>query len=100
MAAEAWLHDIDQDLTLAIVDDDDWPLASPVRAILATRWPSLPIVVMMHGGYPRLGAKMRELGAAEVLVKPFELLDLVETVECLTGVPHARTQPQMAAAMR
>ena len=61
---------------------------------------ALPIVVMMHGGNPRLGAKMREPGAAEVLVKPFELQDLVETVECLTGVPHARTQPQMAAAMR
>jgi DNA-binding response OmpR family regulator len=95
--AEAWLHEIDQDLSLAIVDDDAWPLTPSVRAILATRWPTLPIAVMLHGEHPALEAQVREHGAAEVLVKPFDLPDVVALAERLTGFHHAT--PHMATAV-
>jgi DNA-binding response OmpR family regulator len=99
VCAEAWLHQIDQDLSLALVDDDAWPLTASVRAILQTRWPSLPFVVMLHGEHPTLEARTRELGATEVLVKPFDLPDLVKMVERLTGFPHARTEPRISPAV-
>ena len=99
VCTEAWLHEIDQDLSLALVDDDAWPLTSPIRAILATRWPSLPIVVMLHGEHPAVEARTPELGAAEVLVKPFDLPDLVNLVERLTGFPHGRTDIRVSPAV-
>jgi DNA-binding response OmpR family regulator len=96
---EAWLHEIDQDVSLALVDGDAWPLTSSVRAILATRWPSLPIVVMLHGEHSALEARTAELGAAQVLVKPFDLPDLVNLVERLTGFPHDRTASRISPAV-
>jgi DNA-binding response OmpR family regulator len=88
--AESWLRQIDQELSLALVEDDVWPLASSVRARLEARWPGRPIVVMTQSDDPSLESRMREHGATEVLVKPFDLPDLVRLAERLTGYPHAR----------
>jgi DNA-binding NtrC family response regulator len=97
--AEAWLHEIDQDLSLALVDEDAWPLASPVRAILQTRWPALPIVVMLHDDHATREGRTRQMGAAEVLIKPFDLQDLTPLVERLTGYRQARTDTTIPPAV-
>jgi DNA-binding NtrC family response regulator len=97
--AETWLRQIDQDLSLALVDDDAWPLTPSVRAVLKTRWPSLPIVVMLHGEHPALEAQARELGATELLIKPFDLPELVTLVERLTGFPHMRSESRISPAV-
>jgi DNA-binding NtrC family response regulator len=89
--AEAWLRQIDQDLSLALIDDDAWPLTPSARGILQARWPALPTVVMLHGENPAIEAQARERGATDVLVKPFDLPDLVDLIERLTG--HAHAQP-------
>jgi DNA-binding response OmpR family regulator len=87
--AESWLRHIDQDLSLALVEDHVWPLAGSVRALLEARWPGLPIVVMAQSDDPSLESRMREDGVTEVLVKPFDLPDLMRVTERLTGYPHA-----------
>jgi DNA-binding NtrC family response regulator len=87
--AESWLRQIDQDLSLALVEDNVWPLAGSVRALLEARWPGLPVVVMAQSEDPSLESRMREQGVTEALVKPFDLPDLVRVVERLTGYRHA-----------
>lgn len=86
--AESWLREIDQELSLALVEDDVWPLAGSVRALLESRWPGLPIVVMAQSDDPSLESRMRQHGATEVLVKPFDLPDFVRVIERLTGYLH------------
>lgn len=88
--AEAWLHQIDQELSLALIEDDVWPLPGRVKAALEARWPTLPIVVMLHGENPAIEARVRAHGATEVLVKPFDLPDLIDLAERLTSDSHAR----------
>jgi DNA-binding NtrC family response regulator len=97
--AETWLREIDQDLSIALLDEDVWPLASSARALLGARWPGLPIVVMVHGEDPAVDARLRAHGATEVLVKPFDLPDLVSLIARLTGYPHARPQTRMSPAV-
>jgi DNA-binding NtrC family response regulator len=99
VCAEAWLRQIDQDLSMALVDDDAWPLTASTRAVLQARWPLLPIVVMLHGEHPALEARARELGATEVLVKPFDLPDLVHLSERITGFSPAQAGPRIASAV-
>ena len=82
--AKALVHQIDQELSLALVEDDVWPLTPSLRTALEARWPALPIVVMLHGENPAIEASVREQGAADVLVKPFDLPDLVARAERLT----------------
>jgi len=89
--AEPWSPEIDQDLALVLVDDDVWPLDGSTRAFLGTRFPGLPIVVMTNDVDPATDATLRAHGASEVLVKPFDLPDLVSVIECLTGYPHTQT---------
>jgi DNA-binding response OmpR family regulator len=96
--AEAWLRQIDQDLSMALIDDEVWPLSASARTLMETRWPSLPIVVMMHGEDPAIEARMREHGATEVLVKPFDLPDLVNLIERLTGSSHAHAAAGVSSA--
>jgi DNA-binding response OmpR family regulator len=97
-SAEAWIHQIEQDLSLALIDDDAWPLTTSARAALQARWPALPIVVMLLGEDPAIEARTRKHGATEVLVKPFDLPVLVDLVERLTGRPHSRMGGRLAAA--
>jgi DNA-binding response OmpR family regulator len=92
MCAEGWIHQIDQNLSLALIDDDAWPLTPSVRAGLRARWPTLPIVVMLHDEDPALEARTRALGATDVIVKPFDLPELVKLIERLTGFPHAHAE--------
>jgi DNA-binding response OmpR family regulator len=99
VSAEAWLHQIDQDLSLALVDDDAWPLTPSAREILRSRWPSLPIVVTLHGEDPGLEARTREHGATDVLVKPFDLPVLARLVERLTGFPHGSEETRTKSAV-
>lgn len=88
--AESWLREMAQDVSAALIDDDVWPLGGSVRALLAARWPGLPIVVMVHDdGDPSLETRMREHGATEFLVKPFDLPDLVNLMESLTRYRRA-----------
>jgi DNA-binding response OmpR family regulator len=86
--AEALLRQIDQELSLALIEDDVWPLPRAVKAVLDARWPTLPIVVMLHGENPAIEARAREHGATDVLVKPFDLPELVDLVERLTSDIH------------
>jgi DNA-binding NtrC family response regulator len=95
--AEAWIRQIDQDLSLALIDDDAWPLTASARAALQARWPTLPIVVMLHGEDPAIEARTRAHGATEVLVKPFDLRNLVDLVERFTGPPHAHADARTAS---
>jgi DNA-binding NtrC family response regulator len=97
--AEASLRQIDQDLALALVDDDAWPLTPSAREVLQARWPGLPMVVMLHAEDAAIEAEVRRHGATEVLVKPFDLPDLVDVVERLTGRPHAMPAGRMASTL-
>jgi DNA-binding NtrC family response regulator len=96
--AEAWVRQIDQDLSLALIDDDAWPLTASARSALQARWPALPMVVMLHGESPAIEARMREQGATEVLIKPFDLPALVDLAERLTGFPHAQASGDRMAS--
>jgi DNA-binding NtrC family response regulator len=96
--AEGWLRQIDQELSLAIIEDDVWPLPGPVKAILDARWPTLPMVVMLHGENPAVEARVRALGATEVLVKPFDLPVLVDLAERLTTDLHAQTTARVPSS--
>jgi DNA-binding NtrC family response regulator len=87
--AEACLRQIDQDLSLALIDEDVWPLTPSARGVLQARWPRLPVVVMLHGEDSAIETRTRKEGATEVLIKPFDLPVLVDLAERLTGYPHA-----------
>lgn len=95
--AEACLRQIDQGLSLALIDDDAWPLTPSARGVLHTRWPALPMVVMLHGEDAAIEAEARKRGATEVLVKPFDLPELVDLVERLMGYPHAMSDGRLAS---
>jgi DNA-binding response OmpR family regulator len=96
--AEAWLQQIEQNVSLALVDDTSWPLPPAARAVLHDRWPTLPIVVMLHSDDAGLEARTREHGATDILVKPFDLPDLVHLVERLTGYPPKPAQATEVAS--
>ena len=83
---------------MALVDGDAWPLTSSARSILQTHWPLLPYVVMLHGEHPALDPGARQLGATELLVKPFDLPDVVALVERLTDFPHAEAETRISQA--
>jgi DNA-binding NtrC family response regulator len=97
--AEAWLHQIDQELSLALIEDDVWPLTGRMKAVLQSRWPTLPMVVMLHGENPAIEARVREHGATDVLVKPFDLPDLVALAERLTSDSHARAGTRVSSSL-
>jgi DNA-binding NtrC family response regulator len=74
------LPQVDADFALAIIDDDTWPMTESEREWLRLRWPHLPIVVLAHPGQG-LEHRLDELGLAEVVLKPFDVPDLVQLVE-------------------
>jgi len=73
------LPKVQVDLALAIVDADTWAMSERARAFLRERWPHLPILVLSH---PADGLEERaaELGLGGVLIKPFDVSTLVDTV--------------------
>jgi DNA-binding response OmpR family regulator len=73
------LPKIEVDLSLAIVDDDTWPMTADAREFLRQRWPHLPILVLAHPG-EGLEERVAELDLAGVLTKPFDVAALVGTV--------------------
>lgn len=99
ICAEGWIHQIEQNLSLALIDDDAWPLTPSVRTGLRTRWPTLPIVVMLHDEDQALETRTRAHGATDVIVKPFDLPDLVKLIERLTGSPHVKSETRVAPAV-
>lgn len=79
------LPKVDVDLSLAIIDDETWPMTTSERTWLHALWPELPIVVLAHHGQG-LEHRVKELGLADVLLKPFDVTHLVQTVERRLGV--------------
>lgn len=92
-AALALIGQIDQDVALALVDDDTWPMTASVRAALQKRWPGLPFVVTLAMADPLVDARAREHGAAAVLIKPFDLNEVVREAQKLTARAHATPSP-------
>jgi DNA-binding response OmpR family regulator len=84
------LPQVHADFGLAIVDDDTWPMTRSERNWLHLRWPHLSIVVLAHPGQD-LEHRVKELGLADVVLKPFDIAHLVQLVERLVG-------PQSGAA--
>jgi two-component system, response regulator FlrC len=82
--AQAVIDDVGEEFSLALVDDDSWPLTAAARATLRQRSPALPIVVTTHSDDEAVERRVRRHGAAEVLVKPFDLPELVRRVRHLT----------------
>ncbi len=86
------LPKVDAQFAVAIVDDDAWAMTRSERDHLHARWPNLPILVLAHPGQG-LEYRVKELGVADVLLKPFDLAHLVQTVERVigaeTGAAHA-----------
>jgi DNA-binding response OmpR family regulator len=80
------LPQVQTDFALAIIDDDTWPMTPGAREWLHLRWPQLPIVVLAHPGQG-LDDRIDELGLADVVLKPFDISDLVRLVERLVAAP-------------
>lgn len=80
--ARELLPKVDAEMSVAIVDDETWPMTSSERTWLHARWPDLPIVVLAHHDQG-LEHRLTELGLADVLIKPFDVSHLVQTIERL-----------------
>ena len=80
------LPKVDCEVALAIIDDEIWPMTSSERTFLHGLWPNLPIVALAHPG-PGLEHRVAELGLTEVGLKPFDMPQLLQTVERLLAVP-------------
>jgi DNA-binding response OmpR family regulator len=74
------------DFALAIIDDDTWAMTRSERDWLHLRWPDLPIVVLAN---PEQGLEVRvnELGLADVVLKPFDVADLIQLVDRIVAAP-------------
>jgi len=73
------LPKVELQLSLAIVDDESWAMTRSARDWLRERWPHLPILVLAHPA-EGLEDRVAELDLAGVLVKPFDVSDLLDTV--------------------
>jgi DNA-binding response OmpR family regulator len=73
--------------SVAIVDDDAWPLTRSERDWLHLLSPGMPIVLLAHPGQG-LEFRVKELGLAEVVHKPFDIGELVRLVARLAGSRH------------
>jgi DNA-binding NtrC family response regulator len=93
------LPQVQIDFALAIIDDDTWPMTQAAREWLHLRWPYLPIVALAHPGQG-LEHRVEELGLTEVVLKPFDVSDLVYLVERIITAPvrtrHSGTRHRAA----
>jgi CheY-like chemotaxis protein len=80
------LPKVDVELALLVLDHEAWPMTRAGRDWLHGHWPHLPILVLAQPGED-LEHRLRELDVDEVLVKPFDVSRLVQTVEHLIAVP-------------
>ena len=64
--------------------DESWPTTQSERRWLHARWPRLPILLLAHPGQG-VEHRMKELGLADVLLKPFDVPHLVQIVERLVA---------------
>jgi DNA-binding NtrC family response regulator len=90
------LPKVDAQFALAIIDDDAWAMTRSERDYLHARRPHLPILVLAHPGQG-LEHRVKELGVADVLLKPFDLAHLVQTVERVIE-PETETEHDVAHA--
>jgi DNA-binding response OmpR family regulator len=90
------LPKVDAQFALAIIDDDAWAMTRSERDWLHVRWPHLPILVLAHPGQG-LEHRVKELGLADVLLKPFDLAHLVQAIERIIGL-QAEPEPDVAHA--
>ncbi len=95
------LPKVDVDLALAIIDDEAWPMTLSERTWLHALWPHVPILVLAHHEQG-LEHRVQELGLADVLLKPFDVPHLVQTVERLiaaqAATAHEAEHPEHAKA--
>jgi len=77
---------VDTDFALAIVDDDAWPMTRTNREWLQRRWPDLPIVVLAHSGQG-VEHRTQNLGLTHVVLKPFDVHDLVQLADRIIAAP-------------
>ncbi len=80
------LPQVQVDFDVALIDDDTWPMTRRERDWLHMLWPDLPIVVLAHPGQG-LEDHMHEHGLADVVLKPFDVGELVQLVERLVTAP-------------
>lgn len=79
---------VDAHPDLAIIDEEAWLMTRSERSWLHTLWPDLPIVVLAHHGQG-LEHRLKELGLADVLFKPFDVAHLIQMVERLVAARRA-----------
>jgi DNA-binding response OmpR family regulator len=90
------LPKVDLEIALAVIDEESWVLTEAARDRLRQRWPDMPIVLLAHPGE---GAEARaEDLQVGVVMKPFDLPHLIETVTCAVRAAsqHARQAQQHA----
>jgi DNA-binding response OmpR family regulator len=98
LAAEALLP-IERTVALAIVDDATWPLTTSNCACLHHRWPGMPIIAMLENRDPALEHRARQHGAVAVIVKPFDVDELIVLARRLTQRPDAVVQTDVRGAL-
>ena len=82
------LPHVEARFSVAVIDDDTWPLTRSERDWLHLLSPGMPIVMLAHPNQaPEQGfeCRVKELGLAEVVQKPFDIGDLVRLVVRLAG---------------
>lgn len=80
VGAHELLEGTDARFDAAIVDDASWPLTAAAETWLRERWPGLPLLVLTGDASPALEHHVRRIGRADLLVKPFELPELLARV--------------------
>jgi DNA-binding response OmpR family regulator len=94
------LPKVDADFALAIIDDDTWPMTRSECDWLHLRWRDLPIVVLAN---PEQGLEHRvdELGLADIVLKPFDVPELVQLADRIVAAPvrtRRAAEPVVGAA--
>jgi DNA-binding NtrC family response regulator len=82
------LPHVEARFSVAVIDDDTWPLTRSERDWLHLLSPGMPIVMLAHPNQAQeqgLEFRVKELGLAEVVQKPFDIGDLVRLVVRLAG---------------
>jgi DNA-binding NtrC family response regulator len=82
------LPHVEARFSVAVVDDDTWPMTRSERDWLHLLSPGIQLVLLAHPNQAReqgLEQRIKELGLAEVVHKPFDIGELVRLVEQLAS---------------